>query len=238
MNDINQVQSDVAGGMLSCSLFDDYNVVEVRKLRLQNVVDFAQLTMQARNGKVGCALAVEMPVFTVPDPNISGPQKLMTLSVLAIENPTINFNQTNGAQTTAEELAQLALDFLHHWMTQNAVAFTSDHTAIEPVTDFPNVVCYRIRVVLPRFRTSVARTKSPTVSLVANLVTLTPNPDDVAAPIWYTTDGSYPADKDRVPTATSTLYTGTITVTSGQTVRWAAYATNKFPSHVGDITAT
>ncbi len=240
LDDMLRLQSDIAEGLLSCDLFDPVHVVERRKKRLQSELDFVGFltgTRQSASGKAGVALCVELPVFTVPDPNISGPQKLMNLAVTVLEHDSVNMSQA-GSGVPAETWANLVLDFLHHWMPLQACAITADDTAIAPLSDFKTLVAYQVSVRLPRFRSGFTRVKPASLAVAVGLATVTNHADNPSAEVWWTKDGSYPADQNRVPASTATKYTAPFAVSVGDELRWAAYQTEMFPSNVGTHTVT
>ena len=239
-DDMLRLQSDVAGALASCDLFDPVHVVERRKLRLQSELEFVAFLTGKRagaDGRAGAMVSVDMPVFTVPDPNISGPQKLVVMTLTVLEHDAVNMG-TSGTQVPAETWANLALDFLHHWMPRAGVAITAADTAIAPAGEFKQLIGYTVAVRLPRFRSAFARVKQATISVATGTATITNHSDNSDAVVWYTTDGSYPADKNRLPAATSVHYTAPFAVVAGQEVRWAAYKAGMFPSSVGSHSVT
>ena len=240
LDDMLELQSSVAEGMQSCSLFDPVHVVERRKTRLTSELEFVAFLTGKRkgdDGKSGVMLSVDLPVFTVPDPNISGPQKQMALTVTVLEHDAVNYSDA-GTKVPAETWANLALDFLHHWMPLQGCAVTADETAIAPAGEFKTLVGYVVAVRLPRFRSGFARTKSATLSVAAGTATITNHADNADATVYYTLDGSYPADKTKVATSTATKYTAPFAVAVGDELRWAAYRADEFPSNVGAQTIT
>ena len=238
LDDMLQLQSDVASALASCDIFDPVHVVERRKKRLQSELDFVGFLSSpkpAKGGRAGVLLSVEMPVFTVPDPNVSGPQKLMVLSVLVLEHDGVNYAE-GGTRVPAETWANLVLDFLHHWMPRDSVAITADDAAIVPATDFRQLIGYLVTVRLPRFRSAVTRTKVAAMVQAGASVTFTNHADNALAEVWYTLDGSFPSDKSRNPGSTSSRYSAPFAVTAGKEMRWAAYVSGQYPSNVGTAT--
>ena len=209
--------------LLSTPALDNVNVKQFRKMQIASEIDMKLVYLTPRKGRSGAGLLVEMPEFSVINPNVEGPMATLELSVLCIEVPTINLNAQSGTMIQAEDLAQHVLDTLHLLVIEGMGQLQG--VGITPATEFRGAVAYRARVRLMNPRGQTVRSGYVTASFANDACTLTATADE----IFYTLDGSFPA---KTGNPKSQLYSEPFSVESGDVVRTASYSTNKTISAV------
>lgn len=229
MTDLVQLQEDISLGLLSWDALATINVVQDRKLRLQQQTDATLIYLTLRNGRKGCGILVEMPTIEIPAQSAPGPASLMTISCLVIEEPTTNFGPQTGTLTDAETVARRVLMFLHGWLLEGRGELYADRRAIVPVNDLAGVIAYRVTCPVRLADTVMTRCSTPAISEAGLVVTLTGAAEEQ---IYYTLDESFPGAGN--PGAQ--LYQAPFAVDSSTVVRWAAYRPDYLPSSVGRAT--
>lgn len=226
MSILEQLQADVTARL---NLLADFVYVPVILARprsegeatlLQAQIDNTLAGLQSKNGKSGATVIVQMPTLDVPEPDVPGPQMMITLSIRVIENPLVNMGAA-GSGLSAESIGLNVLNGLHHWDPGLASSpLYADQRAMEPNEQFPGKVAYdvfmRTRLGLaPQLRGPSVRAEryGNTVALVC------------PEPVRYTLDGS-------LPLPTSALYAAPIVLTSGQVLRAASFPTGTPPGDV------
>jgi hypothetical protein len=229
MSDILQLEDYLFKGLLSCHLFNNYNVVLERQFLAQAELDVSTLWLTPRTdfGPVGAALYVEMPKLQVPKPNSL--QRNLVASICAIENRNINLLDT-GTGTSCEDLAELALDFMFGWVLGFTSGLTPDSAAITPASDLlqgDGLVVLRASISLRREHQSVARCAMPSIDEPTvgyyGLYCATSG-----AAIYYTLDRSFPGPAN----SAAVVYTAPMVLTDGQVITFAAWKDALLPSHV------
>jgi len=185
-----------------------------------------------RNGRSGCGLIVEMPTVSVRYANLPGPEHTYGISVVAVEEPGINFAPSTGTLLSAEEVAEIALDCLSPLLIYDVGQLHPAQRAIVEAPEFENVVAYRVALNCQSLRTGPSRCVLPAIAEDAGLVTLTAN--HASDLVYYTLDETLPGPAN--PGAV--LYSAPFAVTAGQIIRWAAYRAALVGSDVGRNTVT
>lgn len=217
--------------MLSSDLFARLNIVLEKKFRLDKSVELAAIWQTPRGGSTGAGLLVEMPKLTIPLPN-SQVNNILG-SVVVFEER--NLNGTNaGTGKSAEQWAQLAVEFMRGWIIGQSGGINVEANAIVTADDWApeesGVIALRGSVSQKVSRPNYTRTERPALTLNGLEVTL----GAVAgAEIWFTTDGSVPRSVDDDEGNAPSRYTAPFTVASGTLVQWIALASGKLPSHIG-----
>lgn len=251
-SDILTVENYLFNGLLSCDLFAEFNVVQERKFLAQSEVEFDAIWQQPRpalNGLpagrlVGAGLYVEMPKLHIPKPNSL--QRNLLVSVAAIEERNINMTATTGTGASAEELAEMALDFMFGWVLSLSSGLTPEDGAVTPANDLiegDGLVCYRATVSLRRERKPQTRCDKPTLADAGGgNYTLTNGAGTPDADIYYTTGNAYDgAEGLSFPgkaNGAAVKYAGPIALTAGQAINWAAWRADLLPSHLGAASIT
>lgn len=232
MTDWVTLQDDLTNVLLSTDFLANINIVQLRKLRLQNEINQAVIYTRTRNGRSGCGVLVEMPTCECKRPNVTGPVLDLVCPFLIAEQPAINMNVKTGTLLSAEEVAQRVLEVTHLWQNEGMGGLVSSPKPIEPVEYIAGVVAYRVRLQLLNPRAQTARVLNVTSSVTDLEVTLACA--TTGAEIYWTPDESFPGMSN--PGATK--YSAPFTVASGTIVRAAAYATDYLPSNVKRFTVS
>jgi hypothetical protein len=231
MSDILQLQEYLFKGLLSCGLFDRFNIVLERQFLAQSelAVETLWLTARQPDGPVGAGLYVEMPRLQVPKPNSL--QRNLLASIVAIENRNINLLST-GTGTSCEELAELALDFMFGWVLGFSSGLTPDAGAITPATDLlqgDGLVVLRASVSMRREHRPWMRCDIPWISQAPDgTYTLGNGANSPDADIYYSLDRSLPGRAN----LKAKLYQGPLDLQVGQIITFAAWRPNLLPSHI------
>lgn len=226
-----QLQDDVTLALESAERLASINIVQYRKLRLQSEIDWSSIWQTVRNGRSGGGLLVEMPTFEAPHPNLPGPDRDLTVSVVGIEEPNLNFSPATGTLLSCEEFTQIALEELHQLLIEGLGGLYAAKTAFREAPEFQGVVAYRASLFMRGPQAPLARVALPTIIEAGLNVTLATT--TAGATIFYTLDGTFPGPAN--PGAMQ--YLGAFDMVSGQTVRWAAYLTGLMGSHIGQAVA-
>lgn len=240
MTNFVQLQDDITQVLLSCDLLANINVMQYRKLRIQSEVDLSLVFMTPRNGRLGCGLMVEMPTMQVEHPNLPGPPSILGCSVVAMEEPNLNLDPTQGTLMPAEDAVQIALEEIHDLLIEGLGELVgaqnrNQHRAIEPVNEFEGVVAYRASASMSCPRTPRQRVLLPTIQEAALVVTLTCG--TAGAEIRYTVDGTCPAPSN----PGSVIYAEPFDLNSSDrpiTLRWAAFKGGLRQSYIGQCEAS
>ncbi len=159
-------QEDLAAGLLSEPLLANINVVLYRKLRVQSGIGLDTIWQTPRNGKSGCGILVEMPVFRVLHPNVSGPPGSLGMACCVIEEPNTNFAPPGGTFQSAESVAKLVLSSSHQWNNAGLGVMSAEREAIRETQDYGSgVVAYRVRWQVQEEAGSLGRAPAPSVSV-------------------------------------------------------------------------
>lgn len=226
MSPFERFQSDVFGRLSTLPAIADVAGVLFRPREkmtaaiIQSKVD-AILTgkgVLAKDGKMGAAYTVLMPIADVTDIDAEGPDFECKCTIRVQEVPLINMGAA-GTGLSAESIAVNVAAGLHHF-NSGLGYFYCPKDAITPVgpadaTD-PRIT-YDV-VIATHFAVEPLRNiPRPTISGTAAAVQLACL--DGAAEIWFTTDNTFPAPN----AGTSLLYTIPFSVTAPALVRAAAY---------------
>ena len=229
------MQEAIYHGLLSCDLFAGLNIVLEKKFRADSSVEVDAIWQTPRAGKSGAGLIVEMPKLNVEQPN-SQVNRILG-SVVVFEERNLNFTPSVGTGLTAEQWAQLAVEFMRGWIIGQSGGLVVEPNAIVPADDWispdSGIIALRGSVSQRATRPNYARAAQPVFALAGLEVTLTNGAATPDADIYFTTDGSFPGNPDMVKDSTATKYTGPFTVEAGALVQFMAVATGCLPSHVG-----
>ncbi len=232
MTNFVQLQEFLTQSLLANAALENVNIKSWRKLRLESEVDLSTLWLTPRNGRSGAGILVEMPEFTVPHPNLPGPEALLNCPIAILEEPNINLTPGIGTMLSAEEIAQLILEILHDYQLEGFSTLYAKGNAIVPADEFQGVVAYRVTVQLRLPREQTARVATPTATEAGGNITLACATAD--AEIYFTLDDSFPGSGNPV----ATRYTDTFAAEVGQVLRCAAYKPGAPGSHVSKQTVT
>jgi hypothetical protein len=210
----------LTGALLEYAALATVNVKSYRAMRVSQELDYRTMLTSGRGGKVGAAVIVLMPEAAGRTPNVTGPILQWNFPVVVIENDSLNMQADQGTLISAEEIAQMVLDALHHETDTGLGTFTVAGTAMRPESGFvfPGCLGYRLNLLLSVGKTTQTARVAPVAAAVADgLCTLTCA--TASSSIYYTTDGTFPGASN----AAATLYSAPFAVTAGQVVRAAGY---------------
>jgi hypothetical protein len=227
-----QLQDDLYAKLLSEPLLAQINIVQERKLTLENETDATLIWTTLRNGRKGCGILVEMPGIAVKSPNLPGPEHFYSIQIVVMEEPMTNFGPSTGTLQDAESVAERVLQCLCHVTIGDIGSIYAAATAIRPTQEFPGVLAYRIALEMRSLIDPTGKTPLPAIAETAGEITLTPGAATDA--IYYTTDDSFPGSGN----AAAQAYSAPFTVPVGTVVRYAAYRAGLFGSDIGRVTVT
>ena len=247
-----QIQADVHARLSADSFFSDVLVLLNEKGLIIDDVDSAVKLFTAKSGKKGAAVVVDRPFREVKAPEASGPEFDVTVPVSVFEMPLIN-RATGGTTKTIEEICSHVMHVMHGTkLSSNLGQVYIDKDAVTPVVGTEKIIVSEIQLRTRLRFAPPARVTTPTFS--GNAAALSIGCNTTAATIYYTTDGSFPWLGNTAATKygiTITSEDGTVIVTengdplitpgpfsvsTGTTVRAAAYATNYQASDAASIT--
>lgn len=232
MNDIVAIQFALYRGLRSCSLFNNFNIVYGREFWLQAEVNEAAIWLTPRNGRQGAGLIVQLPTLRFPKPNSI--QRERHFSVCVYEERDINFDQAIGSMMTAEDIADLVIDFGWNWRLWRSSGLILEDAAVVPDTRYPGIIGQSVNFILRQERKPLQRAALPVIDATdPSAVTLTVTD---GSQIYYTLDGySFPGpDNDGTLSdeQKATLYAAPFAVESGDVIQAAAYIDGLLPSQV------
>lgn len=239
MIDLIQVQADVFGLLMSSPELANVNIVLERKFIVDQTVEMDAVWQTPRNGKSGCGVLVEEPDISTRDSNVSGPPQVVDLSFVCFQNGDAAFTPGYGSGLFAAEVEQHVLDALHLQSFGRLGTIQAEGKHSSPARDYPGINARRLTLkVKPLATRQTPRTAGPQASVDAGVCTLTTA--TAGADIWFTTDGTFPADSrtaldpisNEAVNAASSLYLAPFAVSSGQIIRAAAYKTGFNPGEV------
>lgn len=239
MSDILALQEFLFNGLLSCDLFAGVNVVQERKFLAQNELEFNSIWQAPRvdGGPVGVGLYVEMPKLEIPKPNSL--QRHLLASIGVIEERNMNMTAGTGTGMSAEELAELALDFMFGWLLGLSSGLTPEAGAVRPAPDLvqgEGLVVYRAAVSMRQEHRATARCEVPTLTQMVDGKWQMANGSGTAdAEIYYTLDGTFPGKSNLMVEAGApgaVLYTEPIALQAGDEILFCAWRGDRLPSHI------
>jgi hypothetical protein len=227
-----QLQEDAQMCLLCSEQLVNVNVVQYRKMRMQSEIDFSALYQTQRNGRGGAGIMVEMPRYETVNPNSPGPERMLLIDLLCVEEPNTNMEPTSGTEVSAEELADFVLEELGDIGIEGIGELYPDRKTITPAQDLDaGLVGYRVTMVVWDVREKRVRVPLPSIAEDAGLVTLTNQAGFEDANIFWTQDGTFPGEAN--PGAVK--YTGPFDASAISRVRWRAYQAGKLGSFVGQV---
>lgn len=236
MFDVVQAQKDMHAILLSSDQLLTVNVVLQRKMHEESEIDMATIFSTPRGGCSGAGVLVEMPLATCESKNVDGPVLDWIFPVLIIENPNMNYASptptfpARGTFLDAERILQRVLDEVHNTADEFYGTFQVDRDAVKFVSDFPGCLAYRAPFTLLKAKSlQTARVGQIQGGIADGQCTLS-CANDPDADIWFTTDGSSPANGNG-GNPKSLLYSGPFAVDdSVAAVRARGYKAGKIGS--------
>ena len=235
MVDLVQAQKDFFQ-LLQCSTqLTTINIQLQREMQLAASINIATVWTTPRNGCAGIGIVVEMPEARCESNNVGGPVLDWTFSAWVLEVPDLNFAQAQpgrparGSCVSAETVAQIILDEVHLYADEKLATWKADANPVSKANIDGVALGYRVKFMLPKTRPSpTQRSSQVQISLgtpSAGYTTLGAS-GDPAAPIWYTTDKSFPANSKTI-NPQAKLYVGPVAAAAGTVLRARCYAPGK-----------
>jgi len=244
MLSVQQAQTDLLHLLLSSVQLAKINFVSQTYL-LQSNTDVATVWTTPRNGYRGIGGIIERPLPRRLTTAASGPIIDWAFCVHLLEHRQFNnavsqgeSPAVQGSGISVEQAYQMVLDEVHRFADEGLSTFVADDSPVQPAdlmhagTGDVVAVGYKLTFSLPKGKSDqTVRTGQVQVTLTSGHIALA-CAADAAAPIWYTTDGTFPSLGATI-NPSSTLYAaGPVAVTPGKVVRARAYATGKLGSAV------
>lgn len=229
------LQQDLFFALMSWPNIDTINVVQQRKMRIQNVIDYALIYTTARKSRSGIGILVEMPTFENDSKSAPGPATRLIVSLVVMENPILNMDGTGGTNVDAESLCELLSPFLHQWLIEGQGEFYPTAKPIAPANDLPpGCLGYRIAFAMEHSPAAITRATQPALTFNESemTITLTNAGNSLDAEIYFTTDQTLPGSAN----SAAKKYEGPIPVEVGDVVRWCAWKSDWLPSAIGRAT--
>lgn len=244
MNEINLLQSFIAGRLQSVAYFGDIAVAAPRLYlegtkittpkTINDKLDQVLNGLEKVNNKIGASVRVLQPVFNVEKKNLPGPQGRLIVPVLCQVHPIYNFS----ASGTGKYDLSIAIEVVRalHGFRVPAFAWSlyADGDTINSYFDdekkfmTSEVMVHTISQIQPR--TDVAK---PVIA-VDNDSSATITCATSGASIYYTLDGvSYPRNGE----TNATPYGGAFNAPQGTVILAAAYKTDLHGSEIANLTA-
>lgn len=239
MIDLEKIQQDCLGLLMSSKNLASVNIVLEKKFIVQSQIELDAIWVTVRNGKSGCGVLIEVPEIESENGNMSGPPQVVALTFVSFQNGDAAFTD-EGSGLFAEQVEQFVLDALH---LQSFGAFgtvqADKGNLSSPARDYPGINARRLTLkIKPRASAQTPRTSALQLAINNGLATLTCA--TAGAKIVYTLDGSFPSDPavavDPLAAApinaASQIYAAPFAVASGQNIRAAAYADGFNPGEI------
>lgn len=249
MIDLEQIQQDLLGLLLSAPQLANVNIVLEKKFIVQSQIEMDSVWTVNRNGKSGCGILIEVPAIESAGNNISGPPQNVVLTFVSFQNGDAAFTD-QGSGLFAEQVEQFILDALHLQSFGALGTVQADGKLSEPARDYDGINARRLTLkIKPKASRQTPRTAALQI-VTTDLTAVTLSCATAGAKICFTLDGSFPSDPDvakvildnspvgPIPAlnTASTIYTGPFAVQSGQTIRAAAYADGFNPGEILSVT--
>jgi len=226
LTDFIGLQDDLTALLMCDPRLRQVFMVQERKLLLDSGMQVSAIWQTPRNGGSGTGIVIEIPRPRVTSPNVPGPVYDLDLGFVVIEQRDLNTTPNTGTFLLAEQTVQVIHDILHLACLDGYG--TLEARGIDPANDWisetDGLWALRAKLFLKNPRRQTPRVGQLTFSLAGGVATLTcaSNP---SANIFYTTDGSFPANDPAINPQTQ-LYSTPFTATTGTILRAAAYAPN------------
>jgi len=235
MIDLVQAEKDLYQLLLSSAQLSNINFARQRVMQLKSEVDMATAWTTPRNGCAGCGGIVMMPEASSDNNNVAGPVLDWVFKVHVLEQPALNWAKAqpgrpmHGTFTTAEEVVQMVLDEVHLYCDDKLATFKVAQNAVVDANINGVALGYMVSFKLAKGRsTQTLRTGQVQVALStpASGQTTLACAGDPAAALWYTVDGSFPANDTGInPQAKQ--YEGPVAADPGTVLRARAYMDGK-----------
>lgn len=192
-------------------------------------IENALKTLTPTGGKRGLALVVLRPEITEGEKNLPGPPLTLRIEIQCVEHPLLN----RGADGTGVRSSQAALNALAtlHLRHMGTCLLFADKDPIKPVQVKTGYVSDAVTLYAKFAGLVMDKPLGITPTIADDDITLTCATGGAA--IYYTVDGSFPAE------TAGTLYEAPFAAPdAGTTIRAAAYVTDQPPSDVLEFTIT
>jgi len=241
LTDFAALQDDLATMLLSHPLLKQVNVTQERKFLLDSDLNISALWQSPRNNGAGMGIIVEDLRPIVEDENTPGPICNLNCGFVILGERNLASTPGAGCALHPEQIEQIIVDLFHHKTIQPYGQMRASGRCGEPANDWidDRTGVYARRVTLKLLN---ARKQTDTCDLVAitqnsGTITLTTTCADPSVQIFYTLDGSCPANDSGINPQTQ-LYSTPFSAVSGTIVRAAAFAASLNQSAIKQLIVT
>lgn len=237
LTDYVALQDDLTSLILCHAPLYQVNATQERKLLMESGVAIDSLWSVPRNNGSGAGVIVEdIRPITRSESNTLVTDLLCGFVILAERNIATG---PAGCGMHPEQIEQLVADLLDQKLLQPYGQLRADGNFGEPATDWINeeagIYARRLRFKILNARKKTATCDVLTITAAAGEVTLACTQSATGLQIWFTTDGSFPANSTDI-NAAAQLYSAPFAAAAGTVVRALAYAPNLNPSALKQIT--
>lgn len=216
--------------MLMCDFrLQQINAIQERKFLMDSTLQIDSLWQGVRNGGAGLGIMVEDVREAISDGYNSADAPICDLEFgfVVMEERNLNFAPGMGTMITAEQAGRIIVDIFYQENIQPFGQVFARGLVGEPAHDWiqADAGVYARRTSLkmksPGLRTQ--RCDMVSISQTNGVVMITCTSGAPGLQIWYTTDGSFPANSQDI-NATAQKYTGPFAATTGMVITAAAFA--------------
>jgi len=227
LTDFAALQDDLATMLLAHPLLQQVNVTQERKFLLDSDLNISALWQTPRNNGSGMGIIVEDLRPLVEDENTPGPICNLNCGFVVLGERNLAQTPQAGCLLHPEQIEQIIVDLFHHKTIQPYGQMRASGRCGEPANDWidDRTGVYARRVILKLLN---ARKQTDTCDLVtisqnSGTITITTTCADPEVKIFFTLDGSCPANDPAINPQTMS-YTIPFTAPTGSVVRAAAFA--------------
>ena len=216
--------------MLMCDYrLQQVNAIQERKFLMDATLQIDSLWQGVRNGGAGLGIIVEDVRETISDSfnNADAPIYDLEFGFVVMEERNLNFASGVGTMLTSEQVGRMIVDIFYQENIQPFGQVFARGRVGEPAHDWidPQTGVYARRTSLkmknPGLRTQ--RCDMVSITQAAGTVTINCTSPAPGVQVWYTTDGTFPANSVAI-NATTQNYAGPFAAASGTVITAAAYA--------------
>ncbi len=239
LTDYSALQDDLTALLLSHAPLRKVNATQERKFLMDSSLAVDALWMTPRNDGVGAGIIVEdiRPVAR-DGGSTPGPVSDLLCGFVVLAERNLAMSPA-GCRLHPEQIEQIIVDLLHLKLLQPYGQLKADGNYGGPATDWINdesgIYARRVTLKMLNARKQTVTCDLLTLSQIGLSVTLACNSPADGLQIYYTTDGSFPANDVAINAATN-LYTDPFTAEAGTIIRAIAYAPGLNPSALKQLT--
>jgi hypothetical protein len=229
MSLLTSLQQQCADRLLADPFFANVPVLTERVRDIESEIARALGPFNEQGGKTGLVAIILTPTASVNFENVFGPFfDDIKIIVRVVENVPVNQDPNTGTNIPAADAAEKICSLLHHFQPDSATGPVLAQRPGITLANDPNHLSYDCRFKTAGGLTSVPPQTAPVVitknSGIVALACATPG-----AAMFYTLDASNPMPRN------GTLYTGSFTPSSSQTLNVRAFLAGYLASPLATI---